>query len=391
MRMLVRKPLELLKQQEEDFSQTPLEFHSTMFWEKTRMALPYTVVSEEQIQLKGVGHVNRTGRRYYNHFDNWCQDEIVEYALELGTRTSFPTPAVLSTRIETSEVFGIIPIPEQTAKDYQIKTISGSVVIGVPKYCDTPSHLRIHLNTAPLSPYIFLKQQQRTAHAVVPIHTKAEYKLFNEFIRSTQISNPGKSATKSVNFGRMASEWNVHVNELYISSQASDQSTSIYYKLPEQLEQHYKVWLAYMAENATLFNSESIRQAATQILNDPTRYSTTLPPIPTPITQKPDLKGKGKASEVTGVHSRISAEIPQDIEMHDAAGSDIEMLDIDVAETQVSVRDVQEMITSSNQTIFSSGLPMQAEASSSAQATIEPSKKKDDSQHSKAKRSCAAC
>ncbi|THU76059.1 hypothetical protein K435DRAFT_879783 [Dendrothele bispora CBS 962.96] len=54
----------------------------------------------------------RVGFANWNHFENWTLDEIMELAAQVNVVTSFPQPNLLATHIETSEVFGIIPIPE---------------------------------------------------------------------------------------------------------------------------------------------------------------------------------------------------------------------------------------------------------------------------------------
>ncbi|KAJ7193645.1 hypothetical protein GGX14DRAFT_577092 [Mycena pura] len=63
-----------------------------------------------------IGHYNRTGTKWNNHFDVWLLDEIVETAIQLDMKPTFPEPQLLATRIATSEMFGIIPITPQLAK-----------------------------------------------------------------------------------------------------------------------------------------------------------------------------------------------------------------------------------------------------------------------------------
>ncbi|KAF9063808.1 hypothetical protein BDP27DRAFT_1367678 [Rhodocollybia butyracea] len=70
-----------------------------------------------------VGHFNHTGQKWLSHFDIWLTDEIVELAISLNTLPSFCIPPMLATRIATSELFGIIPIPPLLAKEYNISTI----------------------------------------------------------------------------------------------------------------------------------------------------------------------------------------------------------------------------------------------------------------------------
>lgn len=245
-------------------------------------------------------------------------DEIVELALEIGTTPSFPMPATLATRIATSESFGIIPIPTSKCS---IRTIDVPIVQGVPHFCNTPVHLLQHLSTAPVSPYDFLRYRQRTAQAVVPIHSQAEYSMYTKLLSDPALYQkfhaiPRKSpapgqTSKTINFEALATHWNQLVNEA-IDAGNTVPTGRIYYKIPEQLGQHHKVWAAYRHEKATLFNSEALRKPATEFLADPARRAQVLPALPIPEPERAvtasrtsiSLKGKSQASTTT--HTGIS-------------------------------------------------------------------------------------
>ena len=77
----------------------------------------------------------------------------------------------------------------------------------------------------------------------------------------------------------------------------------LFYKLPEQLERHYKKWLQARGQRATLVNTTHMRSPATSLLSNPNRHAHVLPPVPlltpglqnTPLAQAPQMnKGKGK-------------------------------------------------------------------------------------------------
>ncbi|THU78450.1 hypothetical protein K435DRAFT_845785 [Dendrothele bispora CBS 962.96] len=321
-----------------------------------------------------VGFANRTGGTYRNHFENWTLDEIMELAAEVNVVTSFPQPNLLATRIETSEVFGIIPIPEQTTKKYDIRTATRPVIQPIIYYRDTPAHLRIHLSTAPLNAYVYLQQQQRTAHPVVPVHTHAEYKLFNEPIKTEKfIRVSSKSNSKNINFEKMALEWNHHVDSRYSQSVIPGHASALYYKLPEQLEQHHKVWAALLAENATLYNSEISRKEATAILTDSARYASTLPP--TQLSTQKSRKGKEKAIEPQT--DDLTTTLPfNDIEMADVFGTSPTNEDF-MVEDSMETQDAQDASGSANVAIKTkTTCSLHSESVGSGSGSIKKDKKK---------------
>ncbi|KAF8076563.1 hypothetical protein FPV67DRAFT_1559024 [Lyophyllum atratum] len=258
-----------------------------------------------------VGWFNRTGKRYRNHFDTWRTDEIVELATQLDIKPSFPLPAILGTRIATKESSGIIKVPKSMTSSYGMHRIENTVQEGTPYYRDVPVHLLTHLSTAPVSVYEYLRQRQQTAHAVVPIHTSTEYRLFNELLGTYEFAIQSSRApvasqtAKAINFEKFAIRWNQVVHER--------PNDNLYYKIPQQLERHHKVWAAYRAEKATMSNSIQARKAITDVLNDPNRRSRVLPaltlpgPDSTPTLQ--DRKGKMRDDRniASTARSRINA------------------------------------------------------------------------------------
>ena len=98
-----------------------------------------------------------------------------------------------------------------------------------------------------------------TAHAVVPIHTNGEFKLFNDLMRSERFYKKDQrrvaaKVSQSVDFTAFAKEWTIHVH--LAAAENRDKNNKIYYKLPEQLEKHHQAWVKTRGENATLSNTE---------------------------------------------------------------------------------------------------------------------------------------
>ena len=81
---------------------------------------------------------------------------------------------------------------------------------------------------------------------MVPIHTAGEYALFNKllesktFFKSTGHMPVAGKTSQTVNFEAFTKQWNESVHEQVVHG---DISSHIFYKLPEQLERHHKLWL----------------------------------------------------------------------------------------------------------------------------------------------------
>jgi hypothetical protein len=102
-----------------------------------------------------------------------------------------------------------------------------------------------------------------------------------------------------VNFEKLTVKWNEIVNEWAAMIPNQPIATRIYYKLPEQLEHHHKLWVQSQGTHATLINTASARSAITRILTDPTHVSHVLPAMtfaPETVNMSvPAAKGKEKA------------------------------------------------------------------------------------------------
>ena len=68
-----------------------------------------------------------------------------------------------------------------------------------------------------------------------------------------------------MDFTAFAKEWTIHVH--LAAAENQDNNNQIYCKLPEQLEKHHQAWVKTQGENATLSNTEKMREIFTKICN----------------------------------------------------------------------------------------------------------------------------
>ena len=129
-----------------------------------------------------IGHHNRTGRKFRSHFDLWLRDEVTELSSEVGTLSSFHPPHVLSTRIATSETFGIIPLATTLAEKWKITVLPTRHITGTPHYRDVPVHTLTHLETWPKTRLCSLQLHQQSLYPITPVHTHAEYLKFKQHV-----------------------------------------------------------------------------------------------------------------------------------------------------------------------------------------------------------------
>ncbi|KAF7304332.1 hypothetical protein HMN09_00835000 [Mycena chlorophos] len=231
-----------------------------------------------------IGYYNRTGKRWNNHFDIWLLDDIVEAAIEVGARPTFPQPQLLVTRIATSETFGILPITPEIAQETGIRILPTTNTLSVTHGADTYMTALLRFATKPTNLYRYLQIRQRTTAAVVPIHTQPEFVLFKRIISSFISSSVAPTATadevcKATDYSALALHWNREV--LTQSPTVLKAAERIYFKLPEHLMRHHKKTLQWQDSRATLTlgaNTAALRPINT-LLNDPKRVAAVLPAI----------------------------------------------------------------------------------------------------------------
>ncbi|KAK1230322.1 hypothetical protein PQX77_006590, partial [Marasmius sp. AFHP31] len=221
-----------------------------------------------------IGEYNRTGKQHRSHYDTWLLDEIVEISLHVGTKPSFPIPRLLSTRIATSETFGIIPVSTSLTSQLNIRSLPRIRIEGVPHDRDTPAHIMTRFSTKTTNSYHFLQQRQRVTTPVLPIHTYAEFKYFKEVLNSGKFT-VGRKQDRT-DFEKLAQFWNQQVDLQDPGIHESNQR--LYYKLPELLEAHHKKGVQWRAERATVLAGQNAAalEPIHQLLSEPERYTQTL-------------------------------------------------------------------------------------------------------------------
>jgi len=154
-------------------------------------------------------------------------------------------------------------------------------------------------------------------HAVVPVHTYGEYNLFRGLMESGLYYTPSDKApaishtARTVDFEKLAARWNEMVDERATTIMNQVMTNKIYYKLPEQLERHYKLWLQARGTRATLVNTAQARSQVSQIISDPAHTSLVLPAILlAPVKPIASWKGKEKAVIPDGSGKNIAKMAP---------------------------------------------------------------------------------
>ncbi|KAF5382845.1 hypothetical protein D9757_007324 [Collybiopsis confluens] len=216
-----------------------------------------------------VGHLNRTGKKYQGHFAPWLSDEITELTVELGVLPSFQRPHVLVTRIATAETFGIQPLASDLAEKYHLTVLPPRQETGIPHHRDMPVHTLTRLSTKPINRYRYLQIRQRTLYPVTPVHTYAEFQLFQKYIHDAQFKKGSKTHLphefyKGIDWEKVAAYWNTIVHQQ--ENAETDSNKRIYGKLPSHLERHAKRIVSYRSERSTILMGSNA--AALKLLND---------------------------------------------------------------------------------------------------------------------------
>ena len=178
-----------------------------------------------------VGTLNRTGVEYLGHYDPWLDHDITKLRADINWKHK-PASCHSGQDMDpldfpqTEEQFGITCIPSTTRLQCDF---NGPAVISSSDESEdsSPSISRIYPLQLCLSKlkgkrngvYTYLAAAQKTLFAVTPLHTKNEFKLFNDSVK-----NGGHfcASESQPNFHQMAAWW---------SSKADGKT--IFYKLAE--------------------------------------------------------------------------------------------------------------------------------------------------------------
>ncbi len=155
-------------------------------------------------------------------------------------------------------------------------------------------------------------------HACLPIHTGAKFSLFNDLMKSNLFFISGKGPTvdrtaRSINFEEFARYWNSRINEILGSNGTSlKKNQQVYYKLPEQLERHHKVWVHAWAEKATVVSNADRLKPVADLLSSESRKAS----LPAAVEYS-DIVPETLGTEKKGKQYRtLTLLIPQNGSLH---------------------------------------------------------------------------
>ncbi|KAJ7664030.1 hypothetical protein DFH06DRAFT_1394036 [Mycena polygramma] len=233
------------------------------------------------------GSPHRDGIVYDGHYDPWIEDEndILYQSLPFDNpRETHPGYVNVSLFQPTQESFFISELPQQIRDSYNIPPrdsprINSSI---------TPLPL-VDLSGGRTCRYEFLAASQNTKFALTPIHTNEEYALYNSAARpGGQFGN----SSGPPNFKEMAKWWSTRVN-----------GKTIFYKLPEQLQAHHKVWSGVRDEMTTMHKTAPQRQEFTELIRSDVHTSVVLDESHSPV-----VRARKATSNTASLASRVAVE-----------------------------------------------------------------------------------
>lgn len=118
-----------------------------------------------------------------------------------------------------------------------------------------------------LKRHAYLAAAQQTMYAVTSIHTPAEFELFRKAVSPGGTFSDRGNPSKPIKFADMARWWSGFVN-----------GETIFYKLPEVLEAHYKKRIEKTTEITSLALSEQARSRNHVRITSKAHAATVLPP-----------------------------------------------------------------------------------------------------------------
>ncbi|KAJ7152904.1 hypothetical protein C8R46DRAFT_912792, partial [Mycena filopes] len=217
------------------------------------------------------GSRHRDGIEYDGHYDHWIEDEIDILFQSLPfdePRQSRPGYINLSLFRPTQESFFISEFPQQLREKYNIPPHEKPPRVETTEISALPL---VKLSGARTNHYEFLAAAQNTKFALVPIHTDEEYALFNKAVRpGGQFSTPNGPP----NFVQLTQWWSSRVN-----------GNTIFFKLPEYLQAHYKTWNAARDEMTTMHMTSEARKEFSDLISSEAHTSLVLDESYSPVVQ----------------------------------------------------------------------------------------------------------
>ena len=222
-----------------------------------------------------VGTFHKTGARYHGHYDPWLDHEISQLR---GDISWFHQPSVGNAIqdtdplqfAQTDEQFGIASIAPmlRIQNDFAAPEVITPAQLETPGLIPMLSHVYpmglhlSHLKGKRKDVYSYLALAQQTRFAVTPIHTQAEFKLFNSEVAAGGL---WFVAHGQPDFDSMAKWWSSKAN-----------GTTIFYKLREHLSIYHKTWTVQQHGICSLRGSEKQRQRNTSRIRSNTHSATVL-------------------------------------------------------------------------------------------------------------------
>ncbi|KAF7350312.1 hypothetical protein MVEN_01335500 [Mycena venus] len=213
------------------------------------------------------GSCHKDGVVYDSHYDPWIEDDIdiayqsLPFDLPRPTRPGYVNVSLFK---PTEETFIISELAQKVRDEFDI-----------PRH-DQPSSIDdkiprmplVNLSGARTDRYGYMASAQDTKFALVPIHTNEEYRLFNKEVHNFM------NTDGQLDFKRMAKWWSTQAN-----------GKTIFFKIPEFLQSHFKTWTAVRSEITTLHATAEQRAKFMNIIRSDAHTSVVLDESYSPVVQ----------------------------------------------------------------------------------------------------------
>jgi hypothetical protein len=254
-----------------------------------------------------VGMIHKSGTKHLGHYDPWIDHEITKMRADVNWTkkpVAGPTAQPETDPLAfppTQEQFGITCIPGKVRLDCDF---NGPVMMPVQDTSLSVSHIypmKLYLSKLKgkrNDVYSYLSAAQQTKYAVTPMHTKEEFKQYNDTVSRGGVEwcpQAGKP-----NFQKMATWWSGKADGKHI-----------FYKLPEHLSAYHKKWLERRNQSQSLVASEPQRQQHSERIHSIHHISNVLCPAP---REHPGLMQHDEISERLQMITN-DAELDQSVNM----------------------------------------------------------------------------
>lgn len=209
-----------------------------------------------------MGTLNRYGRVHKGHYEPWLTQHINDLRASLGLPFAYHEPGAHKHSIHlrpSNKSFGISPMPLDLM---QLLGIQPAIVPSNQRQLTTSLELAtlVILTGSTLqetgAQYKFISKRQKAAHAILPVHTRVEYMMFN-YLSGERFP---EHEHKQPDFEEFTRIWSFYVDGKHI-----------FYKIPEHLRSRYNVWKEYENINVTVVVNKDAITAIDRELQAPPR------------------------------------------------------------------------------------------------------------------------